>query len=53
VAEIKAIVVTGNGTNCEMEMAHACRLGGFEQVDIVFIYEILSGEVNLEDYHLL
>ncbi|NLH50096.1 MAG: phosphoribosylformylglycinamidine synthase subunit PurQ [Myxococcales bacterium] len=52
-AEIKAIVVTGNGTNCEMEMAHACRLGGFEQVDIVFIYEILSGEVNLEDYHLL
>jgi len=26
---IKAIVITGNGTNCEMEMAHACRLAGF------------------------
>jgi phosphoribosylformylglycinamidine synthase len=50
---MKAIVVTGNGTNCEMEMAHACRLGGFEQVDIAFIYEILHNEFDLEDYHLL
>lgn len=51
--ELKAIVVTGNGTNCEMEMAHACRLGGFEQVDIVFIHDILSGQVDIEDYHFL
>lgn len=51
--EVKAIVVTGNGTNCEMEMAHACRLGGFEQVDVVYIYEILRGEVDPEDYHFL
>jgi phosphoribosylformylglycinamidine synthase len=51
--DLKAIVVTGNGVNCEREMAHACRLGGFEQVDIVYIYEILRGEANPEDYHLL
>jgi len=51
VGEIKAIVVTGNGTNCEMEMAHACKLGGFERVDIVSIYEVLRGEVDLEEYH--
>ncbi len=52
-ADMKAIVVTGNGTNCEMEMAHACKLGGFEQTDIVFIYDILHNEVHLDDYHLL
>ena len=51
--DVRAIVVAGNGINCEMEMAHACRLGGFEQVDICFIYDILRGEVDPEDYHLL
>lgn len=51
--DLRAIVIAGNGTNCEMEMAHACRLGGFEHVDIVYIHEILNGEVNIEDYHLL
>ena len=28
----KAIVISGNGTNCEMEMAYGCKLGGFDQV---------------------
>ena len=50
---IKAIVISGNGTNCEMEMAHACRLGGFDQVDIVPVFDLLSGEVSLDDYHFL
>jgi len=31
-AKTRAIVITGNGTNCEMEAAHACRLGGFDDV---------------------
>jgi len=53
VADPKALVITGNGTNCEMEMAHACKLGGFTNVDIVYIYEILRGEAQLDDYHLL
>jgi len=35
--EVRSIVITGNGTNCEMEMAHACRLAGSEVVDIVHI----------------
>jgi phosphoribosylformylglycinamidine synthase I len=50
---IKAIVITGNGTNCEMEMAHACRLAGFDAVDIVHISELLCGEKRLDDYHFL
>jgi phosphoribosylformylglycinamidine synthase subunit PurQ / glutaminase len=50
---IKAIVITGNGTNCEMEMAHACRLAGFDTVEIVHISELLCGEKRLDDYHFL
>ncbi|MBI4632851.1 MAG: phosphoribosylformylglycinamidine synthase subunit PurQ [Deltaproteobacteria bacterium] len=50
---VKAIVITGNGTNCEMEMAHACRLAGAEEVDIVHISVLLYGEKSLDDYHFL
>jgi phosphoribosylformylglycinamidine synthase len=49
----RAIVITGNGTNCEMEAAHACRLGGFDEVVIAHIAEILSGEVSLDDFQFL
>jgi phosphoribosylformylglycinamidine synthase subunit PurQ / glutaminase len=48
-----AIVVTGNGTNCEMEMAHACRLAGADRVDIVHISQLLYNEKKLDDYHFL
>ena len=51
--QIKAIVITGNGTNCEMEMAHACRLAGFDEVDIVHISELLCGTKRLDDYDFL
>ncbi|HIJ81916.1 MAG TPA: phosphoribosylformylglycinamidine synthase subunit PurQ [Desulfuromonadales bacterium] len=49
----RAIVITGNGTNCEMEAAHACRLGGFDETIIAHIAEILSGEILLDDFHFL
>ena len=50
---VKSIVITGNGTNCEVEMAHACRLAGSDLVDIVHISELLHGEKRLDDYHFL
>jgi len=50
---VKAIVITGYGTNCETEMAHACKLGGADQVDIVHMSELLHGEYSLDDYHFL
>ncbi len=50
---IKAIVITGNGTNCEMETAHACRLAGFDTIDIVHISELLTGTKRLDDYDFL
>src|SRR6516162_8298627 len=40
----KAIVITGNGTNCETEAANACRLGGFDEARIVHISELLDGD---------
>ncbi len=51
--KIRSIVITGNGTNCEVEMAHACRLAGFDRVDIVHISELLCGRVSLDDYQFL
>ncbi len=49
---VKALVLTGNGTNCEREMAHACRLAGAEAV-IAHTAEVFAGRVRLEDYHFL
>jgi phosphoribosylformylglycinamidine synthase subunit PurQ / glutaminase len=48
-----AIVLAGNGTNCEMETAHACRMVGFPVVDIVTIWELVSGEASLAPYDFL
>ena len=50
---VRAIVIAGNGTNCEREVAHACRLAGCESADIVHIAELLAGRVRLDDYHFL
>ncbi len=50
---VQAIILTGNGTNCEMEMAHACKLAGADRYDIVHISELLFGEKRLSDYNFL
>ena len=52
-SKTRAIVITGNGTNCEMEAAHACRLGGFDEAVIAHISQILSGEIRLDDFQFL
>ena len=49
----KAIVLAGNGTNCEVESAHACRLGGFDVVDTVTVWELLHGDKALDGYDFL
>ena len=50
---VKSIVIAGNGTNCEREVANACRLAGSDVVDIVHIAELLAGRARLDDYHFL
>ncbi len=52
-APVKAIILSGNGTNCEMEMAYACKLGGFDKVTIAPVFDLLAGDVKLDDYHFL
>jgi phosphoribosylformylglycinamidine synthase subunit PurQ / glutaminase len=51
--KVRAIIISGNGVNCEQEMALACRQGGAEITDIVHTGELLAGRVRLEDYHFL
>lgn len=53
VGKVRSIVISGNGTNCEMETAHACRLAGSDEVDIVHISDLIYGVKRLEDYHFL
>ncbi len=50
--QIKALVITGFGTNCEMEMSHACRRAGALS-DVVHISDVLNGSTRLTDYHFL
>jgi phosphoribosylformylglycinamidine synthase len=50
---VRAIVITGNGTNCEREMAHACMLAGCASADIVNVWDIYAGVVKISDYDFL
>ncbi len=51
--QVRAVVIAGNGTNCEREVATACRMAGCDVVDIVHIAEFLAGRCRLDDYHFL
>lgn len=52
-APVRTLVITGNGTNCEVESAHAARLAGSETTDIVFFSDITAGRARLADYNFL
>jgi phosphoribosylformylglycinamidine (FGAM) synthase-like amidotransferase family enzyme len=50
---VRAMVLAGNGINCEMETAHACRLAGADDVDVVFLWDLATGAGSLASYQLL
>lgn len=50
---VRAMVLSGNGVNCERESAHALTLAGADDVDIVPIWSLLAGDNLLDDYQLL
>ncbi|QLA16237.1 phosphoribosylformylglycinamidine synthase subunit PurQ [Desulfolutivibrio sulfoxidireducens] len=50
---VKTIVVTGFGTNCEVESAHAATVAGSEVTDIAFFSDITAGRTRLPDYNFL
>ena len=50
--DVKALIITGFGLNCDNETAHAFELAG-AQPHRVHINELISGEVSLADFHIL
>ncbi len=51
--QVRVMVLAGNGINCEMETAHACRLAGADQVDTTYLWDLASGKASLAGYDLL
>lgn len=50
--QVKALVITGCGINCEKEMAAACEIAGAE-TDIVHTQHLLEQKIKLNSYHFL
>ena len=50
---VRVMVLTGNGINCEMETAHACRKAGANLVEVTYLWDLASGKASLEGYDLL
>ena len=50
--EVRALVVTGFGINCEVEMAAAYRLVG-AKADIVHLNRVFKEQVSIHDYDIL
>lgn len=50
---VRTLVITGYGTNCEVECAHAARLAGAEEATIVHFADIITGRTRIGDYTFL
>jgi phosphoribosylformylglycinamidine synthase I len=48
----KALVLTGYGINCDMELAHAFKLAGAE-AERVHLTDLINGSRKLSDFHIL
>ena len=52
-ARVKVLVITGYGTNCEHESAHAAKKAGADEVDITYFSDLAAGKKTLEGYNFL
>ncbi len=52
-AKVSTLVITGYGTNCEVECAHAARQAGADAADIAHFSDIVAGRMCLDDYNFL
>ena len=50
---IRALVPTGHGINCEIETRRALEMAGFDQVDLIHLNFLARGEVDISSYHIL
>ena len=51
--QVRTLVITGFGTNCEVESAHAARMAGSDVTDIVFFSDIVAGRTRIDAYNFL
>jgi phosphoribosylformylglycinamidine synthase subunit PurQ / glutaminase len=51
-SRVKALVVSGNGTNCERETAYACDVAG-ARTTVAPIWDLIAGETRLSDHDFL
>ncbi|MDH4120830.1 MAG: phosphoribosylformylglycinamidine synthase subunit PurQ [Deltaproteobacteria bacterium] len=50
----KTLILSGYGTNCEQETAHACRLaGGGDGVEVAHMSRIYQEGLSLDPYHFI
>lgn len=52
-AAVKTLVVTGYGTNSQLETAHAARLAGSDQVELAHFADIASGDCDMLAWQFL
>ncbi len=52
-SQVRALVVTGFGTNCEHESAHALRQAGADSVTIGYFFDLIAKKIFLPDYNYL
>lgn len=52
-AAVNSLVITGYGTNSQLETAHTIRLAGSDRVDLAHFADLVSGEVNILDYQFI
>lgn len=50
---VRTLVITGYGTNCEVECAHAARRAGADAVTIAHFADIVAGRTRIGDYNFL
>lgn len=51
--KVNALVITGYGTNCEVECAHAATLAGADAVTVIHFSDLVSGESSLDSCNFL
>ncbi len=51
-SDVKVLVITGFGLNCENETAAACRLAGANP-ELVHLNDLIAGKHRLDEYHFL
>lgn len=52
-SSVRSLVITGYGTNCEVECAHAVRQAGADTADIVHFADLVEGRIALADYNFI